>query len=262
MGCLPLNVGNCSENRFPMAEVSGLQKGPEERGHGKKRQKSSKSVKKFSTLFDNFRAGQTTSKIVEKCQKVFRHFSTIFAQGKQRQKSSKSVKSFSTLFDNFRAAQKTSKSVKNIFDTFRHFRSRHQFSGPFLGGFPMAEVMRCTSKSCSEKAPEFGELLREFGEINWEEQSMDQCQCSGTKNQPKRGVFGTDIPRTSGGHSRGGPGPKLRSGRSKSWKKNKHLGADIHDTKARTSTTLSDFQKLRSENLWAEFSFPKCRRKL
>ena len=42
-----------------------------------------------------------TSKIVKKCQKVFRHFSTIFVQGKKRQKSSKS---FSTLFDNFRAA--------------------------------------------------------------------------------------------------------------------------------------------------------------
>ena len=47
---------------------------------------------------------QKTSKIVNKCQKVFRHFSTIFAQGKKRQKSSKSVKKFSTLFDNFRAA--------------------------------------------------------------------------------------------------------------------------------------------------------------
>ena len=39
--------------------------------------------------------------------------------------------------------------------------------------------------------------------------------------------------------------------------KNKHLGADIHDPKARTATTLRDFQKLRSEKLWAEFSFPK-----
>ena len=78
---------------------------------------------------------------------------------------------------------------------------------------------------------------------------------SRTKNQPKEEVFGTDIPRTSGGHSRGYPGPKLRSGWSKSWK-NKHFGADIHDPKARTSTTLRDFQKLRSEKLWAEFSFP------
>ena len=75
---------------------------------------------------------------------------------------------------------------------------------------------------------------------------------AGTKNQsPKRKLLG----RTSGGHSRGHPGPKLRLGRSKSWK-NKHLGADVQDPKVRTSTTLRDFQKLRSEKLWAEFSFP------
>ena len=36
---------------------------------------------------------------------------------------------------------------------------------------------------------------------------------------------------------------------------NKHFGADIHDPKARTSTTPKDFQKLRSKKLWAEFSF-------
>ena len=42
---------------------------------------------------------QKTSKIVKKCQKVFRHFSTFFAQGKKRQKSSKIVKKF---FDTFR----------------------------------------------------------------------------------------------------------------------------------------------------------------
>ena len=44
---------------------------------------------------------QKTSKIVKKCQKYFRHFSTIFAQGKKRQKSSKRGKKF---FDSFRAA--------------------------------------------------------------------------------------------------------------------------------------------------------------
>ena len=77
---------------------------------------------------------------------------------------------------------------------------------------------------------------------------------SRTKIQPKEEVFGTDIPRTSGGHSRGYPGPKLRSGPSKSWK-DKHFAADIHDPKARTSTTLRDLQKLWSEKLWAEFSF-------
>ena len=44
---------------------------------------------------------QKTSKIVRKCQNVFRHFSTIFAQGKKSQKSPKSAKKF---LDNFRAA--------------------------------------------------------------------------------------------------------------------------------------------------------------
>ena len=43
----------------------------------KNRQKVSKI---FSTLFDNFRAGKKNSKIAKKCQKCFRHFSTIFAR--------------------------------------------------------------------------------------------------------------------------------------------------------------------------------------
>ena len=49
------------------------------------------------------RKGATSkmSKIVKKCQKVFRHFSTIFAQGKKRQKSSKSVKKFFDTFQPF-----------------------------------------------------------------------------------------------------------------------------------------------------------------
>ena len=70
-------LGSNLRRWHPPAILSGLQKGPAERGHVKKRQKVSKS---FSTLFDNFRAGQKTSKIVKKCQKVFRHFSTIFAR--------------------------------------------------------------------------------------------------------------------------------------------------------------------------------------
>ena len=86
---------------------------------------------------------------------------------------------------------------------------------------------------------------------------MTPCSLhSRTKNPPREEVLGTDIPQTSGGHSHGYPGPRLRSGRSKYWKKNKHLGADIHDPKARTSMTLRDLQKLRSEKLWAEFHFP------
>ena len=59
-----------------VSKIGGPQKGPAERGHVKKRQKSSKSAK---NIFDIFRAGQKTSKIVKKCQKVFRHFLTIFA---------------------------------------------------------------------------------------------------------------------------------------------------------------------------------------
>ena len=54
---------------------------------------------------------QKTSKIVKKCQKVSRHFSTIFAQGKKRQKPSKSVKKF--------------------FDTFRQFSRGTFFPAPF-----------------------------------------------------------------------------------------------------------------------------------
>ena len=60
---------------------SGLQKGPAERGHVKKRQKSSKNVKKF---FDTFRQFSRRAKNVKNRQKV--------------------SKIFSTLFDNFRAA--------------------------------------------------------------------------------------------------------------------------------------------------------------
>ena len=61
-------------------EISGLQKGPAERGHVKKRQKSSQSVKEF---FDTFRQFSRRAKNVKNRQKV--------------------SKSFSTLFDNFRA---------------------------------------------------------------------------------------------------------------------------------------------------------------
>ena len=71
-----LRKENCT-----FTKVSGLQKGTAERGHVKKRQKSSKSVK---NIFD-----------------TFRHFSRWAKNVKNRQKVSKI---FSTLFDNFRAA--------------------------------------------------------------------------------------------------------------------------------------------------------------
>ena len=67
---------------FVASDISGWQNGGRWKGatskNVKNRQKASKS---FSTLFDNFRAGQKTSKIVKKVSK-----------------------SFSTLFGNFRAA--------------------------------------------------------------------------------------------------------------------------------------------------------------
>ena len=53
------------------------------------------------------------------------------------------------------------------------------------------------------------------------------------KISPQEEDFGTDIPRTSGGHSRGYPGPKLRSGRSKSWKKKPSIWARTSMTQRR-----------------------------
>ena len=60
---------------FKLSRISGLQKGPVERGHVKKRQKSSKSVKKF---FDTFRHFSRRAKNVKNRQKVSKHFSTLF----------------------------------------------------------------------------------------------------------------------------------------------------------------------------------------
>ena len=91
--CIVKEPPKVNRNR---TKISGLQKGPAARGHVKKRQKSSKNVKTFSTFLDNFRAGQKTSKIVKKCQKcfdTFRQFSrgTLFPAllggGGLRQKS-------------------------------------------------------------------------------------------------------------------------------------------------------------------------------
>ena len=75
-------IGICPLRFVPLSTAlfsADCKRGRRERGHEKKRQKSSKSVEKF---FDTFRQ--------------------IFAQGKKRQKSSKSVKNifdtFSTIF--------------------------------------------------------------------------------------------------------------------------------------------------------------------
>ena len=56
---------------------SGLQKGPAERGHVKKRQKSAKSVKNF---FDTFRPFSRRAKSVKNRPKASKSFSTIFRQ--------------------------------------------------------------------------------------------------------------------------------------------------------------------------------------
>ena len=77
---------------------------------------------------------------------------------------------------------------------------------------------------------------------------------SRTKSQPKEEVFGTDIPRTSGVIRADIPTQNFGQGGQNPGKQ--AFGADIHDPKARTSTTLREFQKLRPEKLWAEFSFP------
>ena len=84
--------------RFGAMFISGPQKGPAERGHVKK-----------------------TSKIVKKCQKYFRHFSTFFAQGKKTSKSSKSVKF-----------------------------ARHQFSGPFWGALSSRSAVPCACEGLGQ----------------------------------------------------------------------------------------------------------------
>ena len=67
-----------SRSRLQAASLDKFQriaKGPAERGQGKKRQKSSKSVKKFFDTFRQFSGqGKKTSKIVKKRQKFFATF--------------------------------------------------------------------------------------------------------------------------------------------------------------------------------------------
>ena len=54
-----------------LAEISGPQKGPAERATSKNVKNRQKVSKICSTLFDIFRAGQKTSRIVKKCQNIF-----------------------------------------------------------------------------------------------------------------------------------------------------------------------------------------------
>ena len=88
-----------------LSSSNGLQKGPAERGHVSKNVKKCQKVfRHFSTIFA--RRAKKESKIVEKCQIVFRHFSTLLARrAKKRVKNRQKVSNvFSTLFGNFRAA--------------------------------------------------------------------------------------------------------------------------------------------------------------
>ena len=94
-------------------------------------------------------------------------------------------------------------------------------------------------------------------------QSLSMSECNllvrNEKISPKRkflgrtsrghpGVIRADIPAQNFGQ--GGQNPE----------KNMRFGADIYEPKARTSTTLRGFQKLRSEKLWAEFSLLRAQR--
>ena len=121
-GTVPVPVPEKRFQRFRFLlrslEISGLQKGLAERGHVKK-----------------------TSKIVKKCQKVFRHFPTIFAQGKNFAKK----------------RQKSSKSVKKFFGTFRQF-SRGTIFPALLGG--SEERLRNGPNTVSESTVSNTELPR------------------------------------------------------------------------------------------------------
>ena len=126
--------------------------GPFSRESVKQRLENTLRSQQFLALFQRIAKGaggkgprQKTSKIVKKCQKVFRHFSTIFAQGKNRQKSSKSVKMF--------------------FNTFRPLSRGTIFPAPFGGlrvvaqpSIPTLHSLRLPSPHSHEKSwtPENG----------------------------------------------------------------------------------------------------------
>ena len=102
------------------------------------------------------------------------------------------------------------------------------------------------SGGSGEKADKFFFLWRRSFSFSGQERKLS----------PKRKFLGTDIPWTSGGSFARISRPKTSVRAVKILEKNKHFSTDIHDPNARTSTTLKDFQKLRSIKLWAGFSFP------
>ena len=78
---------------------------------------------------------EATSQNVKNCQKVskiYRHFSTLFAQGKKTSKIVKKCQEyFSAPFAQGQKRQKSSKSVKRAFRHFLTISGADQFSGPF-----------------------------------------------------------------------------------------------------------------------------------
>ena len=117
------------------------------------------------------------------------------ATSRKRQQTSKSVKTDFDIFGQFlrRANQRSSKKVSKII--FDNFRAAPIFR-PFLGASePFAE------RNGGGPA-QSGKRLSDIFSAWFHQEKIG----------PKREVFGTDIPQTYGGHSRGCPGPKLRAG--------------------------------------------------
>ena len=81
-----------------------------------------------------------------------------------------------------------------------------------------------------QKSPNLPNFVSKKGS-NFEHPTQEQ------KSSPKRKLLGRRG--ISGGHSRGHPGPKLRSGPSKH-RENKHFCAHVHDPKALSSTVFPD----------------------
>ena len=79
-----------------------------------------------------------------------------------------------------------------------------------------------------------------------ERKSSPKSKFLGRISRGHPGVIRADIPAQNFGQGAQNPG------KTSIW-------AWTPLTRARTSTTRRDFQKLRSEKLWAEFSFPNCK---
>ena len=148
------------------------------------------------------------------------------------------------------------------------------FSVPFCPFLPSKSALSCRAKGTAHSLERGGFRMQSaistnFGKVissrNLREKRSEEgvfwktglfrkirFLVQGRKISPKRKFWG----RTSGGH----PGVIRADIRAQNFGqggqnpgKNKHLGADIHDPKARTSMNVGDFQKLRSENFGLNF---------